>query len=482
MKAVFYTDGSSRPSQTYGGYGVFGYYYQDSKRPKNIRHPLKSKIVFNDKGIGKDKAGEPIEVVSLVEVAYAVHSKTCSNNEAELLAVLGAFRKAYDHEDLEAFTVITDSRYVVDSYSRELKRWTENGWRKKDGKGVSNMHEWTTLDKYRHHLEQKGVKIELVWTKGHSEDYGNHVADMLSVIGSNAARVQLEEPQGEFVCQILDRTCTYAQYKEEWSDKDFILHYQDLFFSSDNSPDQTQCFVSTGKDDKEASKQSGKRGVQATYVLTTGKVPQLITNIREFYRSIPRNYRIACTARLSKFENRDLLRLAGLVPIRYLLLKCRSAPNRFTLIDDSGTFLQEASAEYPFIMMVSQVGSSLRRAAERSQDAFDTEHTHTRDVTPLFIQEGKLIPGNKDKFIDFSGLFDTIGLKQMLCLHVGYDCPSYLALKKIEQQITRVTLTLQRADESNFYTLYTQISTPEREIYTVSVLNKFLARTNRLTL
>ena len=76
---------------------------------------------------------------------------------------------------------------------------------------------------------------------------------------------------------------------------------------------------------------------------------------------------------------------------------------------------------------------------------------------------------------DFSDLFENeITLRQKLLVTVGYDIPSYLALKNIEDKIQKVSLILDHQRDNNFCTMYIKIDTQDRSIYSINIENKFL--------
>lgn len=475
MKAVFYCDGSSRPSGKYGGFGVYGYYFEITSKSKNSKHPIKPSLRFTDTGIGKETSGSPIEVTHIVEVIRAVNSQTCSNNEAEILAVLGALSKAYEQETLDEITIITDASVIVKAFNQDLEQWVKRGWKKQDGKTVNHLTEWQAIESYRYHFVSKGVKINLVWTKGHADSYGNIIADLFSVIASNASKQQLEVTNGAFVANILDRVLTFEEYKRSSDVKDLIYYFKDLYFSSNKTEqDFSYCFMSSSPDEKE----EGRRHNEAIFATNIGYIPPLIEKIKTFYRSISRNYLTTCSIKLSKFENREILRLADSVPIKYLLLpQNQRRGNCFQLVDESGTFLQEKNVDFPFIREVTNLSELIldMSATDLSQHT-NTPEFMVFDVTDRFVREGKLLLGNKDKFLDFTDLAsESVVFKQRVLAATGFDFPAYLTLKRIEEEIHSVHLVLKRDPESNFYTLYVKITTNDRSLYSLNVLNKYLA-------
>lgn len=467
QRCLFYTDGSVRPNPGHGGFGVYGFVYEISTKPKNQKHPFKGNLFFSDDGVRKEKGELPIHVHSIVEIIKSFNSNQCSNNEIELAASLAALQKAYNMPDLEKITIYTDSNYIVKAFNEDLDQWGQNGWKRKDGRPVAHMNEWSTLLSYKHHFHSNGIELKIRWVRGHGDDYGNIMSDLLANVGSNASRVQLEQGHFPFVTDILDKTSTYAEYRESYDNKDFIFHFKDLFFSSVNQDDKNYCFISNNEDDRER----GKRSNTSIFIANFGYVPEMVSKVKAFYRKIHRNFTTTCCIKLNKLEDRDVLRLTDMIPMEFLLrpdLKSRN--NRYSIVGSDGTFLEENILEFPFIINITKLSTAM-------QDMEDIERNHISiyDVTERFVKDKLLVVTNKDKFVDFSDLTQgKIVFAQKLLAAVGYDFPSYLALKKIEGEITKVELILQRSTESNFYTLFVKIHTEKRIIYSVNVPNKFL--------
>ncbi|MEP7311101.1 MAG: ribonuclease HI [Pseudomonadota bacterium] len=95
-----------------------------------------------------------------------------TNNRMELTGVimaLGALKRGV------AVRVYTDSKYVLDGYSKWLPQWKARGWRTADRKPVKNQDLWERLD-----AEAQRHDIEWVWVKGHSGNEGNEHVDRLA--------------------------------------------------------------------------------------------------------------------------------------------------------------------------------------------------------------------------------------------------------------------------------------------------------------
>ena len=522
MKAVIWTDASCRPSPGYGGYGVFGFTYKEAKRPKNVNHPAKNKYRFAANGIfGKLTAAEqkleddealyaeqeeeneedspptpppskkpstlkpdprPIEVCSIYETIRCVQNPQSTNNELELHAAIAALQMLTTVEGLTEVLLYTDSKYLTIGYHEHLPTWRNNGWKRKGTQQpIVQMSEWTSLDTYCRILQSKGVQLRIEWVEAHTSDYGNDMADLFSVVGSNAARYQCEHRIEPFVTNLYTSFVDYADYKASYH-KDFIYHFKDLFFTSAPLEDSQFCFVTQHEEEKikknmTSSNQIGKRDNTTIFMAVHGQVPDLINQIKTFYRSIPRNYVASCTARLNRLDDRDMLRLAQRVPVRYLLVPIpKNTKQGYSLVAPSGRpqliFLQETAIEFPFITVVNKVSALTQKLPQIT----NSSTTHVWDVTDKFFDSGKLLLRSNDKFLDLTPLtHGHLTMVQRLVANMGVDFPSYLALKKIEDEVLRVEVILDGTHNTNLYTLFTKITTADRQLYSLNVVNKYLA-------
>lgn len=469
---LVYCDGSSKPNGSYSGYGVYGYLYSPAKAAKNTKHPYKSKYYFTDNGISEERSDAPIEVTHVIEVISAIDSPAASNNQAEIEAVIRSIQLALEIDNLSTLRVITDSNYVVSSFNDSMHKWSSNGWKKQDGKEVAHLEKWQLLLSLSEALTAKNITTSLTWVKGHNGDYGNEMSDLYSSIASNAARYQYETHSTTFVQDIYLSTATYAHYKDTYKDKDFIYFYKDMMFSTAQTDDTSLCFVCSPDDDREI----GKRNNTSTYAVTLGVQPRFITDLRYFYRNLPRNYTAPCSLKLSKLIDRDKLRLTSLIDAAYLIRPIpTSTRNAYSLVGEDGVFLHENTVEFPFISSVNTLMETFSETITRGETDFTSAKEHTFDITDRLLQNGKITLTTADKFIDLSDLsVPGVTFNQKLLAAIGYDTPSYLALKNIEDEITDISVLLRCEPGSAYYTLYTKITLPGKVIMTLNAPNKFL--------
>lgn len=465
---VIYADGSARPTNPgFGGYGLFGYSYKEAPRPKNTKHPIKGNVSFTHEGFAKDKTDTPIEVVNIYEACIACQSPATTNNIAELAAAVHALDWAMNTPTVAKIIIVTDSSYVVNNFNQNLKGWRSRGFTKQGGEPLSNEHLWRKISELSEQLLFRDVQVQMKWVKGHSDDYGNQVADTYSVVASNAARVQTHNPSEAFVTDIINKVSPYAEFKASYQNKDVLYYFKHIYFSSAYVNDEDHCLVTSVEDETN----TGKRVVDSIFAVSKGYVPKLIKDLRNFYRSVPRSYVCTCSVHLKRFENRDILRIAESVDVRFLLVPIARKNNAYSLLNEPGEFLQENTMDYPFIVNINKLYSAMVRMHESPHD-----QAFACALDPILLESGKLKLSTKDKFLDLTEQTkDIIMFTQKPVMLVGYDIPNYLTLKKIEEEIESVTAVFDKSSDSNFYTLFTKIKTADRVICSVNMLDKYLA-------
>lgn len=475
-RLVVYVDGSTRPSNPgYSGYGIFGYTLIPSKRPNKIKHPIKPKLNFTSLGLLEEKDTESYETVDIIEHIGCIDSNLGTNNLSEMSGFITTLRIAIEQQ-VTYLKVITDSNYVVLNFTENLQKWKSNGWRKSDGNTVIHKEQWELIDNLAETLQQSGCVIDATWVKGHSEDYGNSVADLYSVIGSNYSRIQFEERTESFQTVAYHAVLSYKDYKDSLAEKDIVFYFRDLFFSSKEIDDRNYCFLSTSENVNE----QGRRDTSSIFLTNLGYVPNLINQIKTIYRNIDRFYVANCCIKLNKLEDRELARLARVVGVEKLLRPViHNGITSLHLVKDNTPFVTEFTQEFPYITEVGKIFLG-------SLDVMQMFKESDTDVTDIFIKDGKINFSNQDKDIDitevvskdFESKENTKGITfiNKLLVTVGKDIPNYVALKSIEDKIRKVRAITEIRPDNTFATLYIVFETEERTLCTVNITNKFLIK------
>lgn len=138
---IFYTDGSTHPTNP--GPGGFG-------------------VVILD----KDK--------NFINTYSKQTSELTTNNREEMKAMLWSVCYAVQHND-SIITIYSDSAYAINTFSKWMYNWENNGWIKSDGYEPENLD----LIKAMYELCNK-YTISFEKVKGHSKDKYNEIADKLA--------------------------------------------------------------------------------------------------------------------------------------------------------------------------------------------------------------------------------------------------------------------------------------------------------------
>ena len=95
-----------------------------------------------------------------------------TNNQMELMAVIQGLSALTKPCEIE---LQTDSKYVLDGYTKWMDGWKKRGWKKSDKKPVLNLELWQELD-----LKAQTHSINWHWVKGHSGHEENERVDDLA--------------------------------------------------------------------------------------------------------------------------------------------------------------------------------------------------------------------------------------------------------------------------------------------------------------
>ncbi len=153
-----------------------------------------------------------------------------TNNRMELTAAIKALEKLKNYQLDDDFKLRTDSKYVIEGYTKWIYNWKKNGWRTSNGKAVQNLDLWQIIDK----LRINGLSMEFV--KGHSGDPHNERVDQLatkyskSIVMSSA--IKTSNPVGGKVNDLAPKNIqnlfSRIELIEEFSRKGYLLKANEL--------------------------------------------------------------------------------------------------------------------------------------------------------------------------------------------------------------------------------------------------------------
>jgi len=156
-----------------------------------IKIAKKSNIsIFVDGACKKNKKGGAGLYIPLMEseIRESRSLENSTNNKAELEALIMAFEfvKVFSDPRVDNIIIYQDSKYVIDGFCTNLKKWLANDFKLYNGNDVKNKEEWLRLKKISEEADlafskERKKDIYIVWVKGHSDNAGNAIADRLAV-------------------------------------------------------------------------------------------------------------------------------------------------------------------------------------------------------------------------------------------------------------------------------------------------------------
>ena len=103
--------------------------------------------------------------------AKAVLGRT--NNEMEVTALFHALQYAKQLDG--PITIVSDSKYVLDTVTNWMYNWQSNSWKKASGP-IANLPMWQAVFKLTQELYSR---LHFIWVKGHATSNGNVLVDQL---------------------------------------------------------------------------------------------------------------------------------------------------------------------------------------------------------------------------------------------------------------------------------------------------------------
>ena len=143
------------------------------------------------------------------ELEIGGSEQNTTNNRMELTAAIKTLEKLKTYKLIENFKLRTDSKYVIEGYTKWIINWKKNGWKTSAGKPVQNLDLWQKIDQ----LRINGLIMEYV--KGHSGDKQN---DRVDKIATNYSKgISLKSNSNE------------SESSEEFYEKSAPIEIQELF-------------------------------------------------------------------------------------------------------------------------------------------------------------------------------------------------------------------------------------------------------------
>ncbi len=164
------------------------------------------------------------------ELEIGGSEQNTTNNRMELTAAIKTLEKLKTYKLKENFKLRTDSKYVIEGYTKWIINWKRNGWKTSAGKSVQNLDLWQKIDQLRIH----GLIMEYV--KGHSGDKQNDRVDKIATNYSKGISIvnNLKESESSFdffeksAPAEIQELFTRNELIQKFAEKKYLLSSQEL--------------------------------------------------------------------------------------------------------------------------------------------------------------------------------------------------------------------------------------------------------------
>jgi len=164
------------------------------------------------------------------ELEIGGSEQNTTNNRMELTAAIKTHEKLKTYKLKENFKLRTDSKYVIEGYTKWIINWKKNGWKTSSGKPVQNLDLWQKIDQ----LRINGLIMEYV--KGHSGDKQNDRVDKIATNYSKGISIinnfKEEESSADFFEKIapkeIQELFSRNELIQKFADKKYLLNSLEL--------------------------------------------------------------------------------------------------------------------------------------------------------------------------------------------------------------------------------------------------------------
>ena len=161
------------------------------------------------------------------ELEIGGSEQNTTNNRMELTAAIKTLEKLRSYQLKENFKLRTDSKYVIEGYTKWIINWKRNGWKTSTGKVVQNLDLWQKIDQ----LRINGLEMEYV--KGHSGDKQNDRVDLIATNYSKGISIvsNCKESQDVFeklAPKAIQELFTRNELIQKFAEKKYLLSSNEL--------------------------------------------------------------------------------------------------------------------------------------------------------------------------------------------------------------------------------------------------------------
>jgi len=154
------------------------------------------------------------------ELEIGGSEQNTTNNRMELTAAIKTLEKLKTYKLKENFKLRTDSKYVIEGYTKWIINWKKNGWKTSSGKSVQNLDLWQKIDQ----LRINGLVMEYV--KGHSGDKQNDRVDKIATNYSKGISLKSNLKEAESSVGFFEKNAP-SEIQELFSRNELIQKFAD---------------------------------------------------------------------------------------------------------------------------------------------------------------------------------------------------------------------------------------------------------------
>ncbi len=152
------------------------------------------------------------------ELEIGGSEQNTTNNRMELTAAIKTLEKLKTYKLKENFKLRTDSKYVIEGYTKWIINWKRNGWKTSSGKSVQNLDLWQKIDQ----LRINGLVMEYV--KGHSGDKQNERVDKIATNYSKGISLKSNFKESESSVEFFEKSAP-TEIQELFSRNELIRKF-----------------------------------------------------------------------------------------------------------------------------------------------------------------------------------------------------------------------------------------------------------------
>ena len=111
------------------------------------------------------------------EFSGGIKGPKVTNNVAELLGFKKAIQRLSEIKATDIINLYTDSTYVMTTYTKNVKKWESNGWKKTAGGNIENLE---LIQEIYSLIQDNNLILIIKKCQAHSDVEGNNRADELA--------------------------------------------------------------------------------------------------------------------------------------------------------------------------------------------------------------------------------------------------------------------------------------------------------------